>query len=280
MPRLFNKITLSFLAALVILFSFGTFFEAKAQSDQTEDTTNSSINSTSENGWYNQNFFQWYSKVYDTNNQNEIFGERYTAAQVQWVFYGTISYVINSLLDMVFPGRGSSVFSCILENPIAIGPCMLLADISSQSPIATINTSTSTSLLSLVFADRPLSGIGYIKDRVDNFAIVPVAHAQSSSPGFGFDSLLPIQPMWTATRNIAFGIFVIAAVVFSFMIMFRVKISPQVAITVQSAIPKLIIALLLVTFSYAIAGLLVDLMYVVIGIFSTIMPQFLPGGGR
>lgn len=52
------------------------------------------------------------------------------------------------------------------------------------------------------------------------------------------------------------------------MIMFRVKISPQTIITVQSALPKIALALILITFSYPIAGLLVDLMYVVIGIIS------------
>jgi len=43
------------------------------------------------------------------------------------------------------------------------------------------------------------------------------------------------------------------------MIMLRVKISPQAVVTVQSAIPKLITTLILVTFSYAIAGLVIDL---------------------
>jgi hypothetical protein len=50
--------------------------------------------------------------------------------------------------------------------------------------------------------------------------------------------------------------------------MFRVKLSPQVVISVQSALPKLIIALILVTFSFAIAGFMIDIMYVIMGIFS------------
>jgi hypothetical protein len=47
------------------------------------------------------------------------------------------------------------------------------------------------------------------------------------------------------------------------MIMLRVKISQQAVLTIQSAIPKLITSLILVTFSYAIVGLLIDLSYVV-----------------
>ena len=55
------------------------------------------------------------------------------------------------------------------------------------------------------------------------------------------------------------------------MIMFRTKTSPQTVVTVQSAIPKLVIALILITFSYAIAGLLVDLTYVVLGLFAVMI---------
>ena len=59
------------------------------------------------------------------------------------------------------------------------------------------------------------------------------------------------------------------------MIMFRVKVSPQVVITVQSTLPKLVLTIILVTFSYAIAGFLVDLMYVVIGLIALIFQGFL-----
>jgi hypothetical protein len=48
--------------------------------------------------------------------------------------------------------------------------------------------------------------------------------------------------------------------------MFRVKVSGQAAYSLQSALPKLVIALILITFSYAIAGLMVDFMYVLIGL--------------
>ena len=44
--------------------------------------------------------------------------------------------------------------------------------------------------------------------------------------------------------------------------MFRQNLGGQTAVTVQQAIPRIIVALLAVTFSYAIAGLMIDLMYV------------------
>lgn len=273
MPRLLNKFILSFLASLVVLFSCGNFFVASAATAVSSNTTTSTSSTTSApvGNWYNESFPEWYSKVYDNSNPSEIFGERYTAAQVQWVVYGLIATVMNAALSSI-PGI-ISVTACIFAN--AANPSCFAS--LSQAPVTTnITRQPDPSLLSLVFADRPLSGISYTKNKIQNFSIIPVAHAASPSTGFGFDALQPIQVMWTATRDIAFGMFVIVAIVFAFMIMFRVKISPQVVISVQSAIPKLIIALILITFSYAIAGFLIDLMYVVIGIFSLILPHFIP----
>jgi len=47
------------------------------------------------------------------------------------------------------------------------------------------------------------------------------------------------------------------------LIMLRIKISPQATITIQNSIPKIIITLILVTFSYAIIGLLIDITYLI-----------------
>ena len=57
---------------------------------------------------------------------------------------------------------------------------------------------------------------------------------------------------------------VIILIAAGFMIMFRVKINPQTVVSLQTMIPKLVITLLLVTFSYAIAGLVIDMIYVFI----------------
>ena len=48
--------------------------------------------------------------------------------------------------------------------------------------------------------------------------------------------------------------------------MFRWKLNPQTVLTVQSALPRIVVALLLVTFSYAIAGLVIDFLYVIISL--------------
>jgi hypothetical protein len=260
---MFKKLIFSLLSGLVLFTAFvPNFATAYAQG----------VEAAPEGSWYNQDFQSWRSKVYDDTNPQEIFGERYTAAQVQWVIYGLFSFILNSTTN-------SQALSCVMSNSGNLQTCTDLLAVDMEL----LNTASieqqekeSPSLASLVFEERAFSGIGYAKQKVRDFSLVPTVHAQAA--GFGFDALLPIQGMWRASRDMAFGLFVVAAIIFSFMIMFRVKISPQVVISVQSAIPKLVIALVLVTFSYAIAGLLIDLMYVVYGIISVAGTGFVPFG--
>jgi hypothetical protein len=63
--------------------------------------------------------------------------------------------------------------------------------------------------------------------------------------------------------------------------MFRIKISPQAVVTIETALPKLIIALLLITFSYAIIGFLIDIMLVLLVLTASVFRPLLEeaGGG-
>lgn len=114
----------------------------------------------------------------------------------------------------------------------------------------------------------PASTQTYLADVLHNMNIVPKAQAQ----GVGFASLDPILSAWKIFRNAAYLFFVIIFLIIGFMIMFRHKIKGQAVVTAQQAIPSIIISLLFVTFSYAIAGLLIDamylLMYLIVGLFN------------
>lgn len=102
------------------------------------------------------------------------------------------------------------------------------------------------------------SGIEYFAQIKDNFLGKPV-YAQ----GIGFQGLSPILPIWKSFRNIVYLLSAVFFTILGIMIMFRLKINPQAILTVQNSIPKVITTLLLVSFSYAIAGLLIDLLYFV-----------------
>lgn len=131
-------------------------------------------------------------------------------------------------------------------------------------------------LIATMYANPPASGVQYLADLGKNLGFVSPAYA---AVGTGFSGLSPILPIWKAFRNIAYLFFTIIFIVVGFAIMFRVKISPQAVVTIQSALPRMIIALILVTFSYAIAGFLIDLMYVLMVLLITALKQFGVSGG-
>lgn len=114
-------------------------------------------------------------------------------------------------------------------------------------------------LITTLFSNPPASGVAYMAGILNDFGIIKPAYAQT---GVGFEAFAPILPLWRAFRNIAYTMFVFVFIITGFAIMFKAKMSPQVTVTIQSALPKIVVSLLLVTFSYAIAGLLVDLSYV------------------
>lgn len=273
---MFKKILLSFLASLVLFQSLAAYSPVQAQSDQ----------------WYDTNILTWYTKVYDTRTSQpqEIFGERYTAAQVQWVLYSLIVIPMNMMFSSDFTG-------CVLTNMQSgadIYPCMLLPGfinffiklinvMRSLVPIASVtNDGTNQTLsnnnrnifISQVFADKEFSGVTYFKNVIRKATLVPEVHAQQ---GYGYGALSVLRPLWTKTRDFAYGLLIFAAIIMAFMIMFRTRISPQTVITVQSAIPKLVMGIVLITFSYAVAGLLLDLMYVAIAIAATVLGSGTPG---
>ncbi|MDQ3098333.1 MAG: hypothetical protein M3Q44_01150 [bacterium] len=84
----------------------------------------------------------------------------------------------------------------------------------------------------------------------------PVKEAYAQ--GYGFVVLNPIIGLWRMIRNLALAGFVVIFVVIGLMIMLRKNIDPRTVVTIQQAIPRIVISLVLVIFSYAICGLLID----------------------
>jgi len=115
--------------------------------------------------------------------------------------------------------------------------------------------------IALMYLSPPATTEQYVAYLMDSAGMSIAQPAYAQVGGLGFSSLLPILDTWAKFRNLAYLFFVIVFVVIGFMIMFRQKIGSQTVVTVQQAVPQIIIALLAVTFSFAIAGLLIDLMY-------------------
>lgn len=232
--------------------------------------------------WYNQGFPEWYTKVYDTNNPSEIFGERYTAAQVQWILYSIPAIIIN-LATQGNTELSTCAFNALFDKTILVKECAKGAGTHISNIYKSVfdhtkiisDSQQKISFSQLVFRERSLSGIGYVKQKLGKFNLIPEVEAES--PGYGYGKLGLLQDWWKGARDFSYAILVIITTVFAFMIMLRTKISPQTVITIQSSLPKLVITLILITFSYAIAGFMVDLLYVAIGAVSLLMSAMFGG---
>lgn len=128
------------------------------------------------------------------------------------------------------------------------------------------------SLIGMTY-DLPIHTSDYTSYLASNFGLVRKAYAQSP----GYTGLQPLVQVWIIFRDFAYLLFVLVFVVIGIAIMLRIKIDPRTVMTLQNQIPKLIIGLVLVTLSFAIAGLLIDLMwlicYLFVNIFSAVDPK-------
>ena len=118
-----------------------------------------------------------------------------------------------------------------------------------------------SNMISMLYAP-PLHTSDYFKNLAQNFGITKKTYAQTSGGGRGFGELSPLMNIWKVFRDIVYSLMVIIMVVVGLAIMLRLNIDPRTVMSVQNQIPKIIIGIFLITFSFAIAGFLVDLMWV------------------
>lgn len=245
MPKLLFKILCSFLA---LYFTSLALFAPLTQA-------------AAPNPWYSPSFDEFITKVFDSRDSIGVFGERYTYAQTQWVVHSLAAIAIgekvlacrsvaNSEAPDDFKGCAETVASS--GNAYA-GPSAILASISD-----------------MFLTYKPASGLKYVADTAARLNLISEAKAQ----GFGFSTLNPIQTIWRSIRNISYLLLVFVVIALAFMIMFRIKISPQIVITIQSALPKLIMTIILITFSYAISGFIIDLSYILTGLLALAATSF------
>ena len=128
-----------------------------------------------------------------------------------------------------------------------------------------------TNVMVALYDNPPASTYAYIQDVMANAGIIPVKKAYAQ--GIGFTGLMPLLSLWKASRNLAYGIIIIVMIIIGFMIIFRSKIDPKTVISIQAALPKIVLTLILITFSYPIAGFMIDMMYVVCGIVITLLAE-------
>ncbi|MFZ2206524.1 MAG: hypothetical protein WA061_03040 [Microgenomates group bacterium] len=121
-----------------------------------------------------------------------------------------------------------------------------------------------SSLIAYPFMNPPASGAYWVTNTLQNAGLIAPSYA---AEGIGFASIKPIMGLWKVFRDISYMLLVLFLIAIGFMIMFRVKINPQTIISVENSLPKLAVVMILITFSFAISGFLIDLMYLLIALF-------------
>jgi hypothetical protein len=120
-----------------------------------------------------------------------------------------------------------------------------------------------SSIVVMPLQNMPASGVMWAHDGLQNAGLISRSYA---TEGVGFAALQPFRGLWSLFRNLVFFLLILVMIAIGFMIMFRTKINAQTVISVENALPKIVLSMILITFSYAIAGFLIDTMYVVMGI--------------
>ncbi|MCX7881202.1 MAG: hypothetical protein N2482_01660 [Patescibacteria group bacterium] len=128
-----------------------------------------------------------------------------------------------------------------------------------------------TKLIVLPYTNLPASGMYWAYSGLQNAGFIPKTYA---AEGIGFAAIKPFMNIWKVFRDISYMLLVLVLIAIGFMIMFRTKLNPQTVISVENSLPKIVVSLILITFSFPIAGFLIDLMYVIIiVIISILAPQ-------
>lgn len=109
-----------------------------------------------------------------------------------------------------------------------------------------------------ILYDTPIHTRDYVQYMAGNFGLAQPAYANGND---GFTQLTPLLAFWKVFRDIAFLGFVLAFVVIGLAVMLRVKIDPRTVMSIQNQLPKIVVTMILITFSYAIVGFLADLMW-------------------
>ena len=75
----------------------------------------------------------------------------------------------------------------------------------------------------------------------------------------GFNQFAPIVPLWSVFRDIALLLFVVVFVAIGFFILIQRRIGGQETVSLVSGLTNAAVAMVFITFSYAIGGIIVDI---------------------
>jgi hypothetical protein len=117
-----------------------------------------------------------------------------------------------------------------------------------------------SSTIGSLYSSPPVSTSEFTAHLGDDLGLIKTAHAQVGGSGNGV--LSPVYALWVVSRNLCYLLMIIIFLSVGLMIMFRQKINPQTVISVQTALPGLVLGLIFITFSYFLSSLITDFAFV------------------
>lgn len=195
---------------------------------------------------------------------------RYSTVHAEAWFSNTIESFNSAIKD----AEGGTVLkegydTATTTNNQLILTCQIMGCSKDPGSVFYYKKSTLSSVarfISAIYTNPPAKTSYFIADAAQSLGFIP---KQAYAQGIGFSGLTALLPLWKVFRNIAYSLLAVIMLVIGFMVMLRKKIDPKTVVTVQNALPRIVVTLLLITFSYAIVGLVIDLMYFVIILFIT-----------
>ena len=158
-------------------------------------------------------------------------------------FQGALTTATATFIPEIFEGYGD------VQGMENISPSLKGGVISNiDRSMATLYTSTPTINVYAHLAEEWIPGYDKSSSGI---------YAQES----GYEELMSsgIVDIWANMRNVSYVFFILIMLLAGFMIMFRHKLGGQTLVTLGNALPNVIVSLILVTFSFAIAGIIIDL---------------------
>ena len=171
--------------------------------------------------------------------------------------------------DAMSPSAGLNMWKWANEVPYAVENAFLAAFSPNGLPPNFGNKTSGATSLEWLNPGTPISGVfGYLGRGMAYMYETPATggfnHYMASigvtKPAYaaGYEVLSITLSFWKMLRNVAYIAMIVVFVVFGLMIMFRSKIDPRTTITISNSIPGAVVSLVLITFSYAIGGLMYD----------------------
>jgi hypothetical protein len=111
--------------------------------------------------------------------------------------------------------------------------------------------------------EKPTSGIIYAQEMFDRVTNPGKVYAQSATPyypGLGFNLLSPIRSIWGWSTTFVYSFMIIIILGIAFSLLFQNALSGKQVVQLSTAIPNVVIAMVLIPLSYPIAGFAIDFM--------------------